>query len=1066
MDGFVFFAGGIVLLVLFGPWLLLWRANSARKRERDEDGRRWREMTSRIYTLENAIEKIQAQRSAAAGKSVESQTSERPVDVEIEIKTTPEPSPSVRVAYDWVTQKTAEPVPAELPSLVSAASAPPDSVPTFSEPPADAAFAPPASAPVSPEPLPRFAASKIHSSLSDRLKSSFDIEEMLGTNWLNKLGIVIFVLGVAFFLAYQLKTLGPAGKVLVGFATAAVILGAGVWFDRGERYRILARAGIGGGWALAFFTTYAMYHIPAAQVLSSQPLDLVLMLVVAAAMVGHTLRYRSQTVTGLAFLLAFLTVSISHSNVYSLSAGAVLATALVVIVLRMRWFELEVFGILASYLNHYLWLRPIIEPMQGKRHPFPEFAASAGILTLYWLIFRMSYVFRRPSSENQERVSTVAALLNSALLLALFKYQSTHPELAFWALLAIGAIETLLGQLPVTRRRRTAVIVLSTLGVVLLIAAFPFRYSGAHLSVLWLVEAEALLLIGVWTKEIVFRRIGMLAAVLVAGQMIAYDAAEIFGRRMDDADLHPDFRLATVFVVAAAVFYANAHWVLRRYGALFTHEFDRRVMQRLSYVAALMLLIAAWIAFPESWTAVAWCALGLGLAFCARRLGILEGGAFSETSESDTPDRASLASGFSELRYQANFLALVSVLRVFFINLQATDKYHGVSLRMITVAVVATLLYVTSSWSDDPDRGRGAAIKLRLFSHAQFASAAYTWSASFLLALLAWYELRPVGVADAWMVAGLVLLEIGLERQRLSLRLQGYAALAASFLRIFFVNLNAAGDPGEVSPRFYTVVPLALGFFYAYWRLHETSEALNKSEQRFHAPDLCCWLGTITFAMLMRFEMDADWVAAAWAGLALGLLIIAWRSERRVFLYQALLIATGVLFRTALHNFYERSYLPASGWESRWITGGAAIGLLLLALPFAFQLRRRNEPSEETGLVRLLQSVVRRPEQIFFFIAVGLLTTLLAVEMRHGMVTLSWGVEGVAVFMLALWLGERSFRLTGLGLLLLCVGKILLVDVWGLDPRDRYLTFIVLGAALLLVSFLYTRNREALRQYL
>jgi hypothetical protein len=46
------------------------------------------------------------------------------------------------------------------------------------------------------------------------------------------------------------------------------------------------------------------------------------------------------------------------------------------------------------------------------------------------------------------------------------------------------------------------------------------------------------------------------------------------------------------------------------------------------------------------------------------------------------------------------------------------------------------------------------------------------------------------------------------------------------------------------------------------------------------------------------------------------------------------------------------------------------------------------------------------------------------------------------------------------------VGKILLVDVWGIDPRDRYLTFIVLGAALLLVSFLYTRNREALRQYL
>jgi hypothetical protein len=48
----------------------------------------------------------------------------------------------------------------------------------------------------------------------------------------------------------------------------------------------------------------------------------------------------------------------------------------------------------------------------------------------------------------------------------------------------------------------------------------------------------------------------------------------------------------------------------------------------------------------------------------------------------------------------------------------------------------------------------------------------------------------------------------------------------------------------------------------------------------------------------------------------------------------------------------------------------------------------------------------------------------------------------------------------------LCVGKILLVDVWGLNPRDRYLTLIVLGGALLLVSFLYTKNREVIRQYL
>jgi uncharacterized membrane protein len=1040
MDGIVLVAG-IVLFVLFVPWVLVWRQSARHKREREEDQRLRQELTSRIFALEHSVQKLQGQRSSPATEEAAPKASERPVPVSYTPPVSspgvvatplsppviqPEPASSARVAERWVTQKVAEPA-TELPSFTDR-------------------VIPPAPAPVTPLPQPSFAATEKAPSLGDRLKSSHDVEEMLGTNWLNKLGIVILVLGVAFFLAYQLKTLGPAGKVLVGFVTAGVMLGAGIWVDRKERYRILARAGIGGGWALLFFTTYAMYHVPAAQVLSSQAVDLVLMLAVAAAMVAHTLRYRSQVVTGLAFLLAFLTVTISHSNVYSLSASAVLAAGLVVIVGRMQWFELEVFGILASYLNHYLWLRPIIEPMNGKRHPFPEFAASAGILALYWAIFRLSYVFRRPTDERQERISTAAALLNTALLLALFKYQSTHPEWAFWALLAIGAIETLLGQLPITRRRRSAVIVLSTLGVVLLIGAFPFRYSGMRLSVLWLLEAEALLLIGVWTKEVVFRRLGMLAAVLVSGQMIAVDAARIYGRRMDGADLRADFGLAVVFVVAAAVFYANAHWVLRRWADLFAREIDRRVMQRLSYAAALMLLIAAWLAFPESWTAVAWCALGLGLTLAGRRFGFPE--------------------SFRELGYQANFLALVSVIRVLAINLDATDKYHGLTLRLVTITLVSALLYVTSSCSGDSDRARGITIGGRVFSSGQLAGAAYTWSASSLIALLAWYELRPVSVADSWLVGGLVLLELGLARNKLSLRSQGYAAFAGSFLRILFVNFNATGNPGEISPRFYTVVPLALGFFYAYWRLNESREDLLEVERRFRAADICCWLGTITFAALMRFELEADWVAATWAALAFALLAIAWRSERRVFLYQGLLVAAGVLFRTVLHNFYERSYFPATGWESRWITVGTAVALLLAALPFAFQLRKKNEESVARGIVRLLQGVVRRPEQLFFFFAVGLLTVLLATEMRHGMVTLSWGVEGLAVFVLALWLGERSFRLTGLGLLLLCVGKILLVDVWRLDPRDRYLTFIVLGAALLLVSFLYTRNREALRQFL
>jgi hypothetical protein len=147
---------------------------------------------------------------------------------------------------------------------------------------------------------------------------------------------------------------------------------------------------------------------------------------------------------------------------------------------------------------------------------------------------------------------------------------------------------------------------------------------------------------------------------------------------------------------------------------------------------------------------------------------------------------------------------------------------------------------------------------------------------------------------------------------------------------------------------------------------------------------------------------------------------------------------------------------------------GTAVAFLFAVLPLAFRLKRPpEEQSPDRGLLaRVFAAFGRRPDQVFFFIPFFLLTVLLALEMRKGMVTVAWGMEAVGIFLLALWLGQRSYRLTALGLLLLCVGKIVVLDVWGLHPRDRYLTFIVLGTALLGVSFLYTRFRETIKQYL
>src|SRR5262249_47045805 len=153
---------------------------------------------------------------------------------------------------------------------------------------------------------------------------------------------------------------------------------------------------------------------------------------------------------------------------------------------------------------------------------FDQFYPSAFMLIFYWAIFRGSYLLRKVHNDYEEKVSAVAALLNSFGLLAVMKYQSVDPEMAFKFLLVLGAVELVLGHLPITRKRRLAFVMPSTIGPALLMAAFPFHYApdSTQLSVLWLFEAEVFFLAGIFMQERLFRYLGMAAGLIVAFQIL------------------------------------------------------------------------------------------------------------------------------------------------------------------------------------------------------------------------------------------------------------------------------------------------------------------------------------------------------------------------------------------------------------------------------------------------------------------------------------------------------------------------------------------------------------------
>jgi uncharacterized membrane protein len=1094
--------------------------------------------------------------------------------------------------------------------------------------------------PVQPA-APRFAALEDEpprKSFAERLRATLPLEEVLGMNLFAKLGIILLVLGFALLGRVALISMGPGARVALIYAAAAVLLGGGIRLEGKERYHLVGRTGIGGGWALLFFTTYAMYHVPAMTVMSSNTLNCVLMLVVAIAMVAHTLRYKSQLVTGLAFLLAFSTVALSQDSVYALTAGVILAIGIAAIALRMRWYELEVFGILASFGNHFYWLyRLYPDGMEG--HPFPQFWPSAIILILYWAIFRSSYIARTIRVPRDETISTIAALLNTMLLGVVMKFQSTRPEMAFYGLLAIGAAEFFCGQLPATRRRRPAFILLTVMGTMLMFASVPFKFSGNNIALFWMIAAEVLLIAGIVQLEVVFRRLGLLAG-LLTGLLIVYEAQHIVEfRQHSEAQLMQD---GILLLTCSILFYVNSLFLREKWTSLFD-TFDGQIATAQGYIGCITAFLGVWGLFTGDWTAIGWSLLMLGAAVGVRylnnkhlivqasalfvvaairaavfnchlsdlnphhialrlttlpilaavcfatawalsgvkdqrlapRTAVLWAGtallvtlAWAElppmgiacawmalavvvaligrririaefsyqehalvaivaaqlfavnTYAQNSMERylpflgcaaalyaisrfctlkdasyrrpaawihtwgataliATLAWNESpqlwltaiwavfalalaivdrifvveELPYQAHVLALLAVCRAVTLNLYTQDKWHGVDLRLITVGILVAVLYAMAMWVRIPESLRNSE-----------ARHVYTWAGSGLTAWLLWSELQPISVAVGLAVFGLLLFEFGTWRLQRQIRLQAYIALIAAFARIFFVNLTAATLPGEaLSPRIYTVAPIALIYFFV-WAQLQSNKATNEIG-RWSAGDLIAYFGTGSVAALLYYQTPAEWIVVAWAILAIALFAATLILDKEVFQQQAAFVVAGIVVRGLAHNIFGGSYFVEGGWHGNFVVLSLAAALLLAPLPIAFRLRKRY--AERTDLSFLSRyTALKYPEQLLFFAPIVLISFMIAVKMNPGIVTLSWGIEGVLVIVLGLLVSQRSYRITGLLLLLLCVGKIVFRDAWQLDERNRYITFIALGAALTLVSTLYGRYREIVRRLL
>jgi hypothetical protein len=948
---------------------------------------------------------------------------------------------------------------------------------------------------------------KLHRNFGDR-----EWEAMVGGSWLNKLGVLVLVIAIVSLLQYEFGRVGPAGRVAIGYGISLAMLIAGVVIERKPGFAVFARGLIGGGWAALYFTTYAMHALPAARVIDNPIVGSVILLIVAAGMIGHSLHYRSQTVSGLAYFIAFGTLALSETTPFAVLALIPLAASLLVLAYRFDWYRMAVFGLFATYAT-----------CASRPDTGAPLASTEALFASYWLLFEIFDQLRVRKRVLGFSIESLILPLNSLgyLTLAIVKWHRSSPDnlyvflAAVAAVYAISAISRAYSAPPDSEQASIERIASGgyegpiTIAAVLAAVAIFLRANGAWINLGWLIEGEILFLIGVRFRQLYLRNLAGAAFVATLGKLMGTDVPQggstiIAGKTW--------MSWTPVTILTAAVFYANRllrvaesavyswagaglvalvlgyeipqQWISLAWlvfaGVLFELGFRRSKDEFLFQSYAIGALgtiacflvnvfasVATWrwpwlpiaIAAAIHYTAtlrirfggtekvgqpVAWCTSISTVALLVALIGkfapgdyrgiawLALGAVLLELGLRGLPQH------FRRLSY---IVSTLGVIHVFYFHVLQVHKGSGrIEMVCLSAAAVICCAIAARVFRAMPERMPETERSIVRDLQSAFAT---------MFALtLAWLVLPAPIVALAWAAASLILLELGFTFSLPRFRAMGNAVAAIVFARLFFANFTDLGNTLRISHRLLTVAPIIVSEYYVWSRYRLGSvEAWERTWVR-----LYLYAPAVLAVVLMRFELGRSIAVIGWALLGLALYRLGWTRELVDLRWQSYAIALLAMWRCWSTNFY----IPESllGIQGRVLTGGLVVA--------SFYCAQLISPRESSGQGR----IDRHARTFYTLLAALLLGALLFYEVSGGMLTVAWGIEGLALLGAGFPLRDRVQRLSGLALFLVCVLKLFLYDLRELETVNRIISFVVLGVILVSVSWVYTRFRDRIQRYL
>lgn len=423
-------------------------------------------------------------------------------------------------------------------------------------------------------------------------KARPDLESKIGQVWLNRIGIVAMLVGIALFLmyAFQNQWIGPQGQVAIGVLAGMALV---AWSERFRRkghapfsYSLKA-VGIGALY-LSFWAAFQAYDKP----VLDAPVAFAGMVLVTAATIAMAVAQNAELLATFAMIGGFaspLMVSTGQNREVELfSYLAVLNLAMLVLSRFKPWKRQLWLNFTGTLILYWGWYNNFYYSQPQRTRTVLFAALFAAIFASLPLVTP----FERSSRGKGPSITlTLLPLFNAAnFFLAL--YAIHHNETVTLTWYALGLAAAYLGISTAFKRRFTGAEaqVINLLHIAIAIAfitiAIPLKLDRHWITIGWLIESAVLLWIAVKTGTTFLRFLAGSALALGVFRLLIIDS---FWRTESTLMFNPRF---ATYLVAIAIMGAILYFG-KRFGSEREQIFIRLAGIALNLLALVALTLEA-----------------------------------------------------------------------------------------------------------------------------------------------------------------------------------------------------------------------------------------------------------------------------------------------------------------------------------------------------------------------------------------------------------------------------------------------------------------------------------------